>query len=123
MAASTEGVRASVAGVRGSTVAEANARDHKPAAASTAPRASTDGAVLLALAWDIRASTTRSVAEARLLDGAEGPNSHYTTPVTRSTRRARSADAPLSCHAELSLDGLPPLGGWSKNQPQIRIAA
>ena len=65
MAARTDGVRGLVAGVRGSTVADANALDHSPAAASTAPRASTEGGTLEPDAWDMSADTMASVADSR----------------------------------------------------------
>ena len=56
---------ARVAGVEGSTVADANARDQRPAAASTAARPSTTGGTLEPEAWATRAATTASVADSR----------------------------------------------------------
>ena len=65
---------AEVEKVAGSTVAEAKALDQRPAAASTAPRASTDGGTLEPPAWDIKASTMASVAESRRSSLPKGHN-------------------------------------------------
>ena len=81
MAARTDGVSARVAVVEGSTVADANARDHRPAAASTAPRASTDGGTLGARR--LRQQRRHYGVCCRLpvlLDLAEGPHSDGLRP-------------------------------------------
>ena len=64
MAARMPGESADVVGVVGVSVALAKALDQRPAAASTAARSPADGGELPPDAWDIRAFTMASVADA-----------------------------------------------------------